>query len=213
MLSGQIGDEGRAVSVAAVSVDRGVDPYGIVSETILPMWQVRAMPSLYFSAGALRLRILPIGKSSGGAAPHAASLLDHPPRRRGRTDRQFTPRRPPGPRQQSAHLSSGASEPRSSGPAQLCRRRADLSPWSPEPWTAERRSPRQSGCLAAAISRAASRFLPTPINPPLPAYLPEPYDDKVIVAIKRPDVVEWRVTAYDADSFPDQGLPPAPEPK
>ena len=32
---------------------------------------------------------------------------------------------------------------------------------------------------------------PDTINPPLPAYLPEPYDDKVIVAIKRPDVVEW----------------------
>ena len=54
---------------------------------------------------------------------------------------------------------------------------------------------------------------PDTIDPPLPAYLPEPYDDKVIVAIKRPDVTEWRVTAYDADSFPDQGLPPAPEPK
>jgi hypothetical protein len=54
---------------------------------------------------------------------------------------------------------------------------------------------------------------PDTINPPLPAYLPEPYDDKVIVAIKRPDVTEWRVTAYDAGSFPSQGLPPTPEPK
>jgi hypothetical protein len=54
---------------------------------------------------------------------------------------------------------------------------------------------------------------PDTINPPLPAYLPEPYDDKVIVAIKRPNVVEWRVTAYDPATFPNQGLPPTPEPK
>jgi hypothetical protein len=54
---------------------------------------------------------------------------------------------------------------------------------------------------------------PDTINPPLPAYLPEPYDDKVIVAIKRPDVTEWRVTAYDVDSGIDNSLPPAPEPK
>jgi hypothetical protein len=54
---------------------------------------------------------------------------------------------------------------------------------------------------------------PDTINPPLPAYLPEPYDDKVIVAIKRPNVVEWSVTAYDVDSGIDNTLPPAPEPK
>ena len=54
---------------------------------------------------------------------------------------------------------------------------------------------------------------PDTIDPPLPAYLPEPYDDKVIVAIKRPDVTEWRVTAYDAATFPSQGLPDTPEPK
>ena len=40
---------------------------------------------------------------------------------------------------------------------------------------------------------------PDTIDPPLPAYLPEPYDDKVIVAIKRPDVAEWSVTAYDVE--------------
>jgi hypothetical protein len=54
---------------------------------------------------------------------------------------------------------------------------------------------------------------PDTINPPLPDYLPEPYDDKIIVAIKRPDVTEWRVTAYDVDSGIDNSLPPAPEPK
>lgn len=54
---------------------------------------------------------------------------------------------------------------------------------------------------------------PDMIDPPLPADLPEPYADKVIVAIKRPDVVEWRVTAYDAATFPGQGLPPTAQPK
>jgi hypothetical protein len=43
---------------------------------------------------------------------------------------------------------------------------------------------------------------PDTINPPLPANLPEPYGDKVIVAIKRPDVVEWTVKAYDPATFP-----------
>ena len=52
---------------------------------------------------------------------------------------------------------------------------------------------------------------PDEINPPLgdPS---EEYADKVIVAIKKPDE-EWKITAYEADTFPDQGLPPTPEPK
>jgi hypothetical protein len=54
---------------------------------------------------------------------------------------------------------------------------------------------------------------PDTINPPLPDYLPEPYDDKIIVAVKRPGVTEWRVTAYDPNSGIDNALPPAPEPK
>ena len=45
--------------------------------------------------------------------------------------------------------------------------------------------------------------------PPIP---PE-YADKVIVAIKRPNVTEWTVKAYDVDSGIDNSLPPAPEPK
>jgi hypothetical protein len=52
---------------------------------------------------------------------------------------------------------------------------------------------------------------PDAINPPLPDP-PEEYADKVIVAIKKPNE-DWRVTAYEADAFPGQGLPPAPEPK
>lgn len=54
---------------------------------------------------------------------------------------------------------------------------------------------------------------PDTINPPLPADLPEPYDDKVIVAVKRPGVTEWRVTAYDVDSGIDNALPPSAQPK
>jgi hypothetical protein len=45
--------------------------------------------------------------------------------------------------------------------------------------------------------------------PPIP---PE-YADKVIVAIKRPNVTEWTVKAYDVNSGIDNSLPPAPEPK
>jgi hypothetical protein len=54
---------------------------------------------------------------------------------------------------------------------------------------------------------------PDVIDPPLPDDLPEPYGDKVIVAVKRPGVTEWRVTAYDVDSGIDNALPEAPEPK
>ena len=54
---------------------------------------------------------------------------------------------------------------------------------------------------------------PDAIDPPLPEDLPEPYDDKIIVAVKRPGVTEWRVTAYDVDSGIDNALPETPEPK
>ena len=43
--------------------------------------------------------------------------------------------------------------------------------------------------------------------------MPAEYADKVIVAIKRPNVTEWTVKAYDVDSGIDNTLPPAPEPK
>ena len=43
--------------------------------------------------------------------------------------------------------------------------------------------------------------------------VPAEYADKVIVAIKRPNVTEWTVKAYDVDSGIDNSLPPAPEPK
>ena len=43
--------------------------------------------------------------------------------------------------------------------------------------------------------------------------VPEEYADKVIVAIKRPNVTEWTVKAYDPNSGIDNSLPPAPEPK
>jgi hypothetical protein len=77
-------------------------------------------------------------------------------------------------------------------------------------------SNRPPGKFGGRINNALPDGEPVPpdtINPPLPAYLPEPYDDKVIVAIKRPNVVEWSVTAYDVDSGIDNTLPPAPEPK
>ena len=50
------------------------------------------------------------------------------------------------------------------------------------------------------------------ISNELPPVPPE-YADKVIVAIKRPNVTEWTVKAYDVDSGIDNSLPPAPEPK
>lgn len=54
---------------------------------------------------------------------------------------------------------------------------------------------------------------PDAIDPPLPEDLPEPYDDKIIVAVKRPGVTEWSVTAYDVNSGIDNALPETPEPK
>ena len=54
---------------------------------------------------------------------------------------------------------------------------------------------------------------PDTIDPPLPTELPEPYDDKIIVAVKRPGVTEWSVTAYDPNSGIDNALPETPEPK
>ncbi len=47
---------------------------------------------------------------------------------------------------------------------------------------------------------------------PMPAP-PAEYEDDLIVAVKRPGVVEWTVKAYDTDAAPDQGLPPHPTPK
>jgi hypothetical protein len=42
--------------------------------------------------------------------------------------------------------------------------------------------------------------------------VPSEYEDKVVVAIKRPNQ-EWTVKAYDPNSGIDNTLPPAPEPK
>ena len=45
--------------------------------------------------------------------------------------------------------------------------------------------------------------------------MPEPppdHSDDIIVAVHRPGE-EWVVKAYEADTHPDQGLPPTPEPK
>ena len=68
--------------------------------------------------------------------------------------------------------------------------------------------------LAAAITRAAS---PYPrirsIRRACRLNCPEPYDDKIIVAVKRPGVTEWSVTAYDPNSGIDNALPETPEPK
>ena len=52
---------------------------------------------------------------------------------------------------------------------------------------------------------------PIEINPPLPDP-PSQYEDKVIVAIKKPDE-PWKATAYDAETFPDNELPATPAPK
>lgn len=52
---------------------------------------------------------------------------------------------------------------------------------------------------------------PIVINPPLPDPPPQ-YADKVIVAVKKPDE-PWKATAFEVDDFPDNELPPAPQPK
>ena len=52
---------------------------------------------------------------------------------------------------------------------------------------------------------------PIEINPPLPDPPPQ-YADKVVVAVKKPDE-PWKATAFEVDDFPDNELPPAPQPK
>jgi hypothetical protein len=50
---------------------------------------------------------------------------------------------------------------------------------------------------------------PEEIQPPLPE-VPPAYADKMVVAVKKPNE-PWDVKAYD--TYPDQPLPPTPEPK
>ena len=111
-------------------------------------------------------------------------------------------------------------------PSASCRRRPDLPSRSPEhglpsqPGHPGNRPPGSwSGAHPGNRPPGSGNYPsgqpvpPDTIDPPLPEDLPEPYDDKIIVAVKRPGVTEWSVTAYDVDSGIDNALPETPEPK